>query len=43
VYSPNAALDIDGKDELVKGTGKFRKVAMRKRITSDGGQSVLAV
>jgi hypothetical protein len=43
VYSPNAVLGRDEKGELVKGTGKFMKVAMRKRITSDGGQSIMAV
>jgi hypothetical protein len=43
VYSPNAALGRDDRGELVKGTGKFLKVSMRKRITSDGGQSVFAV
>jgi hypothetical protein len=55
VYAPNAVLgwkegageaDKDngnGKKELVKGTGKMIKISVRKRITSDGGQSVLAV
>jgi hypothetical protein len=43
VYSPNAALGRDDRGELVKRTVKFLKVSMRKRITSDGGQSVLAV
>jgi hypothetical protein len=43
VSSPNAALGRDDRGELVKRTVKFLKVSMRKRITSDGGQSVLAV
>ena len=55
VYAPNAVLgwkEKAGKDGegsgkkrggLVKGTGRMMKLSMRKRITSDGGQSVLAV
>ena len=55
VYAPNAVLgwkrqvgengeeEYNGKGGLVKGTGKMIRVSMRKRITSDGGQSVLAV
>jgi hypothetical protein len=43
VYSPNAVLDR-GKDRgLVKGTGKLMRIKVRKRVTSDGGLSVLAV
>jgi hypothetical protein len=42
VYSPNAILRYtDGK--MKKGTGKMTQMKMRKRITADGGQSVLAV
>ena len=42
VYSPNSVLDyVDGK--VTKGTGKMMTVNIRKRITADGGQSVLAV
>lgn len=55
VYAPNAVLgwkenvgegiggSEKGKGGLVKGTGRMMKLSMRKRITSDGGQSVLAV
>jgi len=55
VYAPNAVLGWknaagegskdkgNGKNGLVKGVGRMLKVSMRKRITSDGGQSVLAV
>ena len=43
VYSPNAVLGWNEDDCLIKGTGKMVKVSIRKRITSDGGQSVLAV
>ncbi|KAJ4346476.1 uncharacterized protein N0V89_010405 [Didymosphaeria variabile] len=42
VYSPNSILGyVDGS--IKKGTGTMTKVKMRKRITADGGQSVLAV
>jgi hypothetical protein len=55
VYAPNAVLGWKdsagegskdkniGKNALVKGVGRMLTVSMRKRITSDGGQSVLAV
>ncbi|KAF2685473.1 hypothetical protein K458DRAFT_301216 [Lentithecium fluviatile CBS 122367] len=55
VYAPNAVLgwktsgSKDGEDNitrragLVMGTGRMMKVSVRKRITSDGGQSILAV
>lgn len=43
VYSPNAVIGQDNTGKLVKGTGKLLKVHMRKRVTNDGGQSVLAV
>jgi hypothetical protein len=43
VYSPNCVLGRDAAGKLVKGTGRLLKVNMRKRVTSDGGQSVLAV
>jgi hypothetical protein len=43
VYSPNAVLEQDENGCLVKGTGKMLRVRIRKRITRDGGQSVLAI
>jgi hypothetical protein len=43
VYSPNAVLDQDEDGRLVKGTGRMLEVRVRKRITRDGGQSVLAM
>jgi hypothetical protein len=43
VYSPNAVLEQDEDGHLVKGTGRMLEVMVRKRITKDGGQSVLAM
>jgi hypothetical protein len=43
VYSPNAVLGQDKDGRLVKGTGRMLEVRVRKRITRDGGQSVLAM
>ena len=43
VYSPNAVLDRGEDGGFVKGTGKLMKVKVRKRVTSDGGLSMLAV
>lgn len=42
-YSPNSVVGRDVTRKMVKGTGKFLKVNMQKRVTSDGGQSVPAV
>jgi DNA helicase HerA-like ATPase len=43
VYSPSAVLGQHEDRRLVKGAGKLLEVRMRKRITIDGGQSLLAV
>jgi hypothetical protein len=43
VYSPSAVLGQHEDRRLVKGAGKLLEVRMRKRITRDGGQSLLAV
>jgi hypothetical protein len=43
IYSPSAVLDRDEHGNLVTGTSKMINVSIRTRITSDGGQSVLAV
>lgn len=43
VYSPNAVLGKQDDGTLAKGTGRLLKLNVRRRVTSDGGQSVLAV
>jgi DNA helicase HerA-like ATPase len=43
LYAPNAVLGRDDSGNLITGTSRFIKVGIRRRITSDGGQSVLAV
>jgi len=43
VYSPNAVLERGEDGGLVKGTGRLMQIKVRKRVTSDGGLSVLAV
>jgi DNA helicase HerA-like ATPase len=43
VYSSNAVLGKKENGDLVKGTGRLLKVSIRKRVTADGGQSVLCV
>jgi hypothetical protein len=43
VYSASAVLNQHEDGRLVKGAGKLLEVRMRKRITRDGGQSLLAV
>jgi len=42
VYSPSAVLGLDESDRLVMGTSRMIDVRVRRRLTSDGGQSVLA-
>jgi hypothetical protein len=43
VYSSNAVLGKNEDGGLIKGVGKMLKVSIRKRVTVDGGMSVLAV
>lgn len=43
VCSPNAILGRRDDGTLNKGIGRLSKLNIRKRVTSDGGQSVLAV
>lgn len=43
IYSPNAVLGRDECGNLITGTSRMINVNIRRRITSDGGQSVLAV
>jgi hypothetical protein len=43
VYLPASVIGKDEDRNLVKGVGRLLDVKVRKRITSDGGQSVLAV
>ena len=42
VYSSNAVLGNDEQGKSIKGAGKMMKVSIRKRVTMDGGQSILA-
>ena len=43
IYSPNAVFGCDESGNLTTGTSRFVSVNVRRRITRDGGQSVLAV
>jgi len=43
IYSPSAVLGLDKYDKLVMGTSRMIDVRIRKRLTSDGGRSILAV
>ncbi|EOA85957.1 uncharacterized protein SETTUDRAFT_110877 [Exserohilum turcica Et28A] len=43
VYSPNTVLGFDDYGKLIMGTSGMINVRVRRRLTSDGGQSVLAV
>jgi DNA helicase HerA-like ATPase len=43
VYSPNAVLDKSDDGSLEKATGRLLRLNIRKRITCDGGESVMAV
>ena len=43
VYSPNSVLGSDDYGNLIMGTSGMIDVRVRRRLTSDGGQSVLAV
>ncbi|XP_014550320.1 hypothetical protein COCVIDRAFT_31906 [Bipolaris victoriae FI3] len=43
VYSPNTILGSDDYGNLIMGTSGMIDVRIRRRLTSDGGQSVLAV
>ena len=43
VYSANAVLGKDEENGLVKGSSGLIKLDIRKRVTFDGGQSVLCV
>ena len=43
VYSSNAVLGKNEDGGLIKGVGKMLRVSIRKRVTADGGMSVLAV
>jgi hypothetical protein len=42
VYVPNAVLGRNEDGSLIKGNGKLLEMKIRKRVTADGGQSVLA-
>ncbi|KAI9667623.1 MAG: hypothetical protein M1821_000440 [Bathelium mastoideum] len=43
VYSSNAVLGKNENGDLLKGTSRLLEVNVRKRVTADGGQSVLSV
>ncbi|KAF2868573.1 hypothetical protein BDV95DRAFT_500042 [Massariosphaeria phaeospora] len=43
VYSSNAVLGKTEDGFLIKGDGRLLKLDIRKRVTSDGGQSVMSV
>lgn len=43
VYSPNTVLGSDDCGNLIMGTSGMIDVQVRRRLTNDGGQSVLAV
>ncbi|PQE17928.1 P-loop containing nucleoside triphosphate hydrolase protein [Rutstroemia sp. NJR-2017a WRK4] len=43
VYAAGAVLDVLEDGELVKGTGRLLEVNIRKRVTADGGRSILSV
>ncbi|KAF1994123.1 hypothetical protein P154DRAFT_448366 [Amniculicola lignicola CBS 123094] len=43
VYSSEAVLGKTDSGTLIKGTGRMLKVHVRKRVTSDGGQSIMSV
>ncbi|ORY10233.1 hypothetical protein BCR34DRAFT_655175 [Clohesyomyces aquaticus] len=43
VYSPNAVLGHDQSGNLIMGTSRMVNVSIRRRLTNDGGQSILAV
>ncbi|KAJ4993565.1 hypothetical protein SVAN01_01113 [Stagonosporopsis vannaccii] len=43
VYSPSAVLKQKEDGSLVKAVGRLMKVSIRKRVTLDGGASIMAV
>ncbi|KAF2023671.1 hypothetical protein EK21DRAFT_80342 [Setomelanomma holmii] len=43
VYSPNAVLSKNDDGSLEKATGRLLRLDIRKRITRDGGESIMAV
>ena len=43
VYCPSTVLAKNDDGSLVKPTGRLLKVNIRKRITEDGGESIMAV
>lgn len=43
VYAPNAVLGRNEDDSLIKATGRLLKLNIRKRVTYDGGESIMAV
>jgi DNA helicase HerA-like ATPase len=43
VYSPNSVLEKNFDGSLVKATGRLIRLSIRKRITRDGGESIMAI
>jgi hypothetical protein len=43
VYAPSAVLERNDDASLVKATGQLLKITIRKRITHDGGESIMAM
>lgn len=43
VYSPNAVLGKNEDGSLRKAVGRLLRIDVRKRVTADGGESVMAV
>ncbi|KAH8731841.1 hypothetical protein GQ44DRAFT_641702 [Phaeosphaeriaceae sp. PMI808] len=43
VYSPNAALGKAEDGSLIKAPGRLLRMHIRKRITRDGGESIMAI
>ncbi len=43
VYAPNAVLDKNDDGSIVKATGRLLQMDIRKRVTQDGGESIMAV
>jgi hypothetical protein len=43
VYASNAVLGKEENGKLIKAIGRLLEVDIRRRVTADGGQSVLSV
>ncbi|KAH7396264.1 hypothetical protein BKA66DRAFT_596907, partial [Pyrenochaeta sp. MPI-SDFR-AT-0127] len=43
VYAPNAVLGMNDDEKIIKATGRLLRLNIRKRVTFDGGDSIMAV